>query len=218
MTRLIVKQPAQQQRPVQQGTCRRDNSIATGDRDSVEGMPAGAHSSSSREAQGEEVAARSPYSTTFHMRRSPTAEQQRTALHSQHIIRQGSPSNHHDDQQAARGLTSERMRANHTLQLSVRRHAPDQCPEIMRAAGGRTEWPAQRKAYNGADDSGYNSADEYEDTQGSREDEVWKDAVREKKFEEDLWKEKGLILRKCKEDGNCLFRAISDQVRLSFCV
>ncbi|KAL1544515.1 OVARIAN TUMOR DOMAIN-containing deubiquitinating enzyme 6 [Salvia divinorum] len=55
---------------------------------------------------------------------------------------------------------------------------------------------------------GYNSADEQSPSFSSAYD----DAEREHQFEIDLRRVKGLEVRKMLEDGNCLFRAVADQV------
>ncbi|KAA8549906.1 hypothetical protein F0562_001590 [Nyssa sinensis] len=55
---------------------------------------------------------------------------------------------------------------------------------------------------------GYNSADEQSPCFGSSYD----DAERECKFEIDIRRTKGLEVKRMLEDGNCLFRAVADQV------
>ncbi|KAL3518568.1 hypothetical protein ACH5RR_021157 [Cinchona calisaya] len=55
---------------------------------------------------------------------------------------------------------------------------------------------------------GYNSADEQSSCFGSSYD----DAERERQFEMDIRRIKGLEVKKMLEDGNCLFRAVADQV------
>ncbi|KAL3324895.1 hypothetical protein AABB24_038813 [Solanum stoloniferum] len=55
---------------------------------------------------------------------------------------------------------------------------------------------------------GYNSADEQNPNFGSSYDDV----ERERQFEMDLRRAKGLEVKKMLEDGNCLFRAVADQV------
>ncbi|KAL8501117.1 hypothetical protein ACS0TY_020617 [Phlomoides rotata] len=55
---------------------------------------------------------------------------------------------------------------------------------------------------------GYNSADE----QNPRFSSSYDDAEREHQFEVELRRVKGLEVRKMLEDGNCLFRAVADQV------
>jgi hypothetical protein len=211
MTRLIVKQPGKavgQQQQNQHGSGRREGGASAGDRDAGERALAGTRTlpSSTRESENDkdsaearwEISSRSP------TRRSPNRDTHTSSLTGGGFIQPTSPTNCSEAQQAARGVVSERRRANNVPHVAG--------AEIMQAAGGHTEWVAQRQPYNIEDDLGYNSADEYEESRGRRTSESWQDALREKKFEEDLWKEKGLIVRKCKEDGNCLFRAISDQV------
>ncbi|KAL2506974.1 OTU-like cysteine protease family protein [Forsythia ovata] len=58
------------------------------------------------------------------------------------------------------------------------------------------------------ENEGYNSADEQNPCYSSSYD----DAEREHQFEIDLRRVKGLEVRKMLEDGNCLFRAVADQV------
>ncbi|XP_073138711.1 OVARIAN TUMOR DOMAIN-containing deubiquitinating enzyme 6-like [Henckelia pumila] len=58
------------------------------------------------------------------------------------------------------------------------------------------------------DGDGYNSADEQSPCFSSSYD----DAEKEHQFEFDLRRVKGLEVRKMLEDGNCLFRAVADQV------
>ncbi|RLM65083.1 OTU domain-containing protein 5-B [Panicum miliaceum] len=58
------------------------------------------------------------------------------------------------------------------------------------------------------DGEGYNSADE----QGPCYTSSYDDSERDRMFEHDLRRVKGLEIRKMAEDGNCLFRAVADQV------
>ncbi|PWZ44706.1 OTU domain-containing protein 5-A [Zea mays] len=58
------------------------------------------------------------------------------------------------------------------------------------------------------DGEGYNSADE----QGPCYALSYDDSERERMFDHDLRRVKGLEIRKMAEDGNCLFRAVADQV------
>ncbi|KAG2566125.1 hypothetical protein PVAP13_7NG212100 [Panicum virgatum] len=58
------------------------------------------------------------------------------------------------------------------------------------------------------DGEGYNSADE----QGPCYASSYDDSERDRMFEHDLRRVKGLEIRKMAEDGNCLFRAVADQV------
>ncbi|KAI8557193.1 hypothetical protein RHMOL_Rhmol05G0317400 [Rhododendron molle] len=55
---------------------------------------------------------------------------------------------------------------------------------------------------------GYNSADEQSPCFGS----CYDDAERERQFEIDIRRAKGLEVKRMMEDGNCLFRAVADQV------
>lgn len=58
------------------------------------------------------------------------------------------------------------------------------------------------------DSEGYNSADEQNPCYGSSYD----DLERERQFEIDIRRTKGLEVKRMVEDGNCLFRAVADQV------
>lgn len=71
------------------------------------------------------------------------------------------------------------------------------------ASGSR---PSSPRSF--VDGEGYNSADE----QGSCYASSYDDLERERMFEHDLRRVKGLEIRKMAEDGNCLFRAVADQV------
>ncbi|KAG8081906.1 hypothetical protein GUJ93_ZPchr0014g46924 [Zizania palustris] len=59
-----------------------------------------------------------------------------------------------------------------------------------------------------ADSEGYNSADE----QGPCYSSNYYDSERERVFEHDLRRVRGFEIKKMAEDGNCLFRAVADQV------
>ncbi|KAG8064434.1 hypothetical protein GUJ93_ZPchr0004g39025 [Zizania palustris] len=59
-----------------------------------------------------------------------------------------------------------------------------------------------------ADSEGYNSADE----QGPCYSSSYYDLERERMFEHDLRRVRGFEIKKMAEDGNCLFRAVADQV------
>lgn len=58
------------------------------------------------------------------------------------------------------------------------------------------------------ENDGYNSADEQNPCFGSSYD----DAERERQFEIDIRRTKGYEVKRMSEDGNCLFRAVADQV------
>ncbi|KAM3303161.1 OVARIAN TUMOR DOMAIN-containing deubiquitinating enzyme 6 [Capsicum chacoense] len=70
-------------------------------------------------------------------------------------------------------------------------------------AGSRPSSPRSH-----CESEGYNSADEQSPKFGSSYD----DGEREQQFEMDLRRVKGLEVKKMLEDGNCLFRAVADQV------
>ncbi|WVZ85563.1 hypothetical protein U9M48_032477 [Paspalum notatum var. saurae] len=71
------------------------------------------------------------------------------------------------------------------------------------ASGSR---PSSPRSF--VDGEGYNSADE----QGPCYASSYDDSEREHMFEHDLRRVKGFEIRKMAEDGNCLFRAVADQV------
>ncbi|KAK8939775.1 hypothetical protein KSP40_PGU017996 [Platanthera guangdongensis] len=66
--------------------------------------------------------------------------------------------------------------------------------------------PSSPRSY--ADGEGYNSADEH----GSCFVSPYNDVERERLFEIEIRRVKGLEVKKMLEDGNCLFRAVADQV------
>ncbi|KAL6005342.1 hypothetical protein ACLOJK_005908 [Asimina triloba] len=66
--------------------------------------------------------------------------------------------------------------------------------------------PSSPRSYGEAE--GYNSADEHGPCFGS----FYNDAEKECQFELDIWRAKGLVVKRMLEDGNCLFRAVADQV------
>ncbi|KMT04910.1 hypothetical protein BVRB_7g170770 [Beta vulgaris subsp. vulgaris] len=81
-----------------------------------------------------------------------------------------------------------------------------------------TGWPATARTSPSAsrpssprshcESEGYNSADEQTSTFGSS----YYDLERERQFEIDIRRAKGLEVKRMLEDGNCLFRAVADQV------
>ncbi|KAL9247322.1 hypothetical protein vseg_020766 [Gypsophila vaccaria] len=103
-------------------------------------------------------------------------------------------------------------------------------PNLMRYASGTSDsprigpsrrpsvWPASaRTSPSGSrpssprshcDNEGYNSADEQNPCFGSS---IY-DLERERQFEIDIRRSKGLEVKRMLEDGNCLFRAVADQV------
>eukprot|EP00262_Sarcandra_glabra_P016030 TRINITY_DN5079_c0_g1_i2.p1 TRINITY_DN5079_c0_g1~~TRINITY_DN5079_c0_g1_i2.p1 ORF type:complete len:523 (-),score=112.25 TRINITY_DN5079_c0_g1_i2:206-1774(-) len=66
--------------------------------------------------------------------------------------------------------------------------------------------PSSPRSYGDAE--GYNSADEQSPCYGSSYD----DGEKERQFELDIRRTKGLEVKRMVEDGNCLFRAVADQV------
>ncbi|XP_057956558.1 OVARIAN TUMOR DOMAIN-containing deubiquitinating enzyme 6 [Malania oleifera] len=107
-----------------------------------------------------------------------------------------------------------------TPNSSTRRFAPGS-PNTMRSGSSRrtSAWPivSTRTSPSGSrpssprshgDSEGYNSADEQNPCYVSSYD----DAERERQFEIDIRRAKGFEVKRMLEDGNCLFRAIADQV------
>ncbi|KAL3828590.1 hypothetical protein ACJIZ3_017392 [Penstemon smallii] len=87
---------------------------------------------------------------------------------------------------------------------SSRRAAGWPCVSIRSSSTGSR--PSSPRSH--CEGEGYNSADEQSPSFSSSYD----DAEREHQFEIDLRRLKGLEVRKMLEDGNCLFRAVADQV------
>lgn len=73
-----------------------------------------------------------------------------------------------------------------------------------------TAWPvvSTGSPRSHSENDGYNSADEQNPCYGSSYD----DAERERQFEIDIRRTKGYEVKRMSEDGNCLFRAVADQV------
>ncbi|CAH1452387.1 unnamed protein product [Lactuca virosa] len=73
-----------------------------------------------------------------------------------------------------------------------------------------TAWPvvSTGSPRSHPENDGYNSADEQNPCFGSSYD----DAERERQFEIDIRRTKGYEVKRMSEDGNCLFRAVADQV------
>lgn len=89
----------------------------------------------------------------------------------------------------------------------------------VRVGSSRRAWPvvSTRTSPTGSrptsprshcEPEGYNSADEQNPRYGPSYD----DAERERRFEIDIRRAKGLEVKRMQEDGNCLFRAVADQV------
>jgi len=78
-------------------------------------------------------------------------------------------------------------------------------PVVARTSASGSRPSSPRSLVDG---EGYNSADE----QGPCYPSSYDDSERERMFEHDLRRVKGLEIRKMAEDGNCLFRAVADQV------
>ncbi|KAM7522571.1 hypothetical protein LguiA_012473 [Lonicera macranthoides] len=102
-----------------------------------------------------------------------------------------------------------------------RRFVPSKANNAGRIGSSRraAAWPvvSTRSSPNGSrpssprshcENEGYNSADEQSPCFGSSYD----DAERERQFEIDIRRAKGLEVKRMLEDGNCLFRAVADQV------
>ena len=71
-------------------------------------------------------------------------------------------------------------------------------------AGGGSGGPGP-----GGQQDGYNSEDEYSHYGVKLTEEEWLE--KDRRFER-LMKRKGYVIKKMKEDGSCLFRAVADQV------
>ncbi|KAI7735430.1 hypothetical protein M8C21_033031 [Ambrosia artemisiifolia] len=79
-----------------------------------------------------------------------------------------------------------------------------------------TAWPVvnarastvETRSSSHCENDGYNSADEQNTCYGSS----YGDAERERQFELDIRRTKGYEVKRMLEDGNCLFRAVADQV------
>ncbi|XP_047470620.1 OTU domain-containing protein 5-like [Penaeus chinensis] len=69
--------------------------------------------------------------------------------------------------------------------------------------------PSQPREEEENDHSGYNSGDEYEPFGWNLTADQWEE--KERRFEKKM-KKKGLMIKKMREDGACLFRAVADQV------
>ncbi|XP_071710873.1 OVARIAN TUMOR DOMAIN-containing deubiquitinating enzyme 6 isoform X2 [Rutidosis leptorrhynchoides] len=74
---------------------------------------------------------------------------------------------------------------------------------IVSTVGSRSSSPRAH-----CENDGYNSADEQNPCYGSS----YNDAERERQFEIDIRRTKGYEVKRMMEDGNCLFRAVADQV------
>lgn len=80
---------------------------------------------------------------------------------------------------------------------------PPALPPALSPQAGPSQDPEEN------DHSGYNSGDEYEPFGWNLTAEQWEE--KERRFEKKM-KKKGLMIKKMREDGACLFRAIADQV------
>ncbi|KAJ8552013.1 hypothetical protein K7X08_028456 [Anisodus acutangulus] len=95
--------------------------------------------------------------------------------------------------------------SSHAIRLGSSRGSAGRSTVSTRTspAGSRPSSPRSH-----CESEGYNSADEQNPNFGSSYDDV----ERERQFEMDLRRAKGLEVKKMLEDGNCLFRAVADQV------
>merc|ERR1719281_2218582 len=59
-------------------------------------------------------------------------------------------------------------------------------------------------------EGGYNSEDEYSHIGVQLTEEEWQE--KDRRFERLIKKRKGYVIKKMKEDGSCLFRAVADQI------
>ncbi|PKA58321.1 OTU domain-containing protein 5 [Apostasia shenzhenica] len=90
------------------------------------------------------------------------------------------------------------------VRIGSRRQVPWQVVSTRSSPSGSR--PSSPRSY--ADGEGYNSADE----QGPCFVSSFGDVERERMFEIEIRRVKGLEVKKMLEDGNCLFRAVADQV------
>lgn len=79
-------------------------------------------------------------------------------------------------------------------------------PVVSTRSSPSASRPSSPRSYG--EGEGYNSADEQSPCFGSSYD----DAEKERQFEIDIRRAKGLEVKRMVEDGNCLFRAVADQV------
>ncbi|KAJ8615062.1 hypothetical protein MRB53_034434 [Persea americana] len=79
-------------------------------------------------------------------------------------------------------------------------------PVVSTRTSPSASHPSSPRSYG--EGEGYNSADEQNSCFGSSYD----DAEKERQFELDIRRTKGLEVRRMLEDGNCLFRAVADQI------
>jgi len=82
----------------------------------------------------------------------------------------------------------------------------------IRCDSRQSRKPKKHKASPPDIDDGYNSADEYGGNKGCQHDHAMSAIDIELRFEEELKMKKGYYIKKMKEDGNCLFRSIADQI------
>ncbi|KAL4591749.1 hypothetical protein LXL04_004720 [Taraxacum kok-saghyz] len=92
-----------------------------------------------------------------------------------------------------------------------RRFTPGNSASLRIGSSRRaTAWPvvSTGSPRSHPENDGYNSADEQNPCYGSS----YNDAERERQFEIDIRRTKGYEVKRMSEDGNCLFRAVADQV------
>nr|KJB09099.1 hypothetical protein B456_001G123000 [Gossypium raimondii]KJB09100.1 hypothetical protein B456_001G123000 [Gossypium raimondii] len=83
-------------------------------------------------------------------------------------------------------------------------------PIVSTRTSPSESWPSSPRSHG--ENEGYNSADEQSPCFVSS----YGDAERERQFEIDIRLAKGLEVKRMLEDGNCLFRAVADQVHGDF--
>ncbi|XP_066500678.1 OTU domain-containing protein 5-A isoform X3 [Hoplias malabaricus] len=96
-----------------------------------------------------------------------------------------------------------------------RRQAPCPAGGAALAGGGTPAVPAGGGGGAGQDSeegAGYNSEDEYENASRLQSEDPATVEQQEHWFEKALREKKGFVIKKMKEDGACLFRAVADQV------
>lgn len=85
---------------------------------------------------------------------------------------------------------------------------PAAWPAPARVSAASASRPSDSSPRSHCESEGYNSADEQTPSFGSS----YYDLERERQFEIDIRRAKGLEVKRMLEDGNCLFRAVADQV------
>lgn len=101
------------------------------------------------------------------------------------------------------GSNSRRFTTGNSAALRIGSSGRATAWPVVSTAGSRVSSPRSH-----SENDGYNSADEQNPNYGSS----YNDAERERQFEIDIRRTKGYEVKRMSEDGNCLFRAVADQV------